>query len=311
MVSLVFTTTCEFIRQHRFHPLKSRSFIHSLTVTLSCAALFGTTARAQLRGGYETFTSQNNADSWGLYDFADGQFYTPAWDFSQIGDPEIYGFVTPDSGISLFADAFSSDANFVGDFSAERISGISCDAYVEDSVFLLGADFYFVSAGVFYYSVVFGIPDYFSADGWDHMETSFGDDLWFVFENGDFTEVEITDVILSTVTEVGVDFFSTSDATEDLIVAIDNFALIPEIIVPQVSISKNGGTIELGFQREAGQIYDILQSFDLGAWVELTGYSGITGDGPFVASDPIVDRKFFKLGTEAFFTPIPDIGPPP
>ena len=265
---------------------------------------------SQVRGGYETFTSENNADSWGLYDFSDSLFYTPAWDFSQIGNPEIYGFVTPNSGISLFADTYSSDASFVGDFSAKKISGLSCDAYADDAISLLGADFYFVSNEIFYYSIVFGFPDYFSADGWDYMETSFRDDPWYIFENGEFMEAEITDAILSNITEVGVDFYSTSDATEDLVVAIDNFSLIPEIIVPEVSILKNGDTMELAFQLETGQIHDILQSPNLKLWSELPAYEGITGDGPFTASVPISVRSFFRLAINEFFSPIPDIGPP-
>ncbi len=283
--------------------------ICTVPTVLIALLLFATAAHSQVRGGYETFTNEDNALSWGLYDFSDGQFYTPGWDLSQTGNPEIYGFVTPNSSISLFADVLSSDASFVGDFSAENISGLSCDAYVDDAISLLGADFYVVSGGTFYYSVVFAYPDHFAEDGWDYMETSFENDPWFIYENGGFVEVEITDSILSNVSEVGIDFFTTSDAPADVIVAIDNFSLIPEVIVPTMSISQNGGNIELGFQRETGQIYDILQSPDLSGWAELTGYSGITGSGPFIASDPIAERKFFKLGTEAYFTPIPDIGP--
>jgi hypothetical protein len=285
--------------------------LHSiLAVAFFSTAILTPFAHSQVRGGYETFTSENNADSWGLYDYSDSSFYTPAWDLSQIGNPEIFGYIRPNSSIAMFADSLSSDASFVGDFSAEKISGLSCDAYVDDAISLLGADFYFVSDEVFYFSNVFGYPDYFSADGWDYMETSFKDDPWYVYENGSFVEVEITDVILSSITEVGVEFFSTSDAPADIIVAIDNFSLIPEVIVPKMSIARNGGNIELGFQCEIGQIYDILQSANLQNWAELPGYGGIIGDGAFIATDPIANHKFFKVGSEAFFSPIPDIGPP-
>ena len=280
-------------------------------VLLSTCALVVAPAQAQVRGGYESFTSVDNAESWGLYDYSDGQLYIPAWDFSQIDNPEIYGFVAPNSSISLFADSLSSDASFIGDFSAQNIAGLSCDAYIDNANSLLGTDFYFVSGGDYYYSGIFVSPDYFSADGWDYLEVSFGVGPWFVFQDGDFVGVEITDAILSTVTEVGVDFFSTSDASEDIIVAIDNFTLIPELIVPQVSIVKNGSNIDLGFQRSTGQIYDILDSPDLSGWVALTGQSSITGSGPYTASESLTDRNFFKVETEAFFTPIPDIGASP
>ena len=281
-----------------------------LPTALFSVLLLTSAAHSQVRGGYETFTSENNADSWLLYDDSDSEFYTPAWDLSQIGNPEIFGYVRPNSSIAMFADSLSSDAAFVGDFSAEKISGLSCDAYVDDALSLLGADFYFVSEGVFYFSIVFGYPDYFSADGWDYMETSFKDDPWYVYENGNFVEVEITDVILSSITEVGVEFFSTSDAPADIIVAIDNFSLIPEVIVPKMSIARNGGNIELGFQRETGQIYDIEQSSNLSGWNGLPGYSDITGTGTFTASRPIGTRRFFRLAINEFFTPIPDIAPP-
>lgn len=282
-----------------------------LAAVVSCMAWLTVPVLSQVRGGYETFTNANNADSWGLYDFSDDTFYLPLWDFSQEDNPEIYGSVSPDSGISLFADDLSSNASFVGDFRAKKISGLSCDAYVGDSASLLYADFYFFSDGVLYFSQEFFPPNYFADNSWDYMEVSFKDDPWFTFDNGDIVEVALTDEILSTVTEVGVDFFATSDAPDAFIAAIDNFTLIPELIVPEVSISKSGGNIELGFQRETGQIYDVLQSTDLSGWSILPGYDNITGEGLFTASDPLTDRKFFRLATRRFYSPIPDIGPPP
>lgn len=290
--------------------LKPPFKIRPLFVVPAALILLSDFALSQVRGGYETFSSRNNAESWGLYDSSDGKFYLPEWDFSKIDDPEIYGYARPASNLSLFADSQSSNDSMVGDFHAERISGLGCDAYVDDVAALDSADFYFVSAGVFYFSVEFFAPVYFSTDGWDYLEVSFKTDPWFTLINGTLVEMKITDAILSSVTEVGVDFYSTTAATSDIVAGIDNFALIPEVIVPEVSIAKNGGNIELGFQRQTGQIYGILQSPDLRGWAELTGYSGITGKGPYLASDPIAGRKFFRLGTEAYFTPIPDIGPP-
>lgn len=293
----------------RFPALKDQPRIITLVAALCCLAWPGTLAQAQVRGGYETFTSENNAASWGLYDYSDDTVYVPLWNFSNSGNPEIHGTVAPDSTIALFADDLSSDGSFVGDFSAARITGLSCDAYVEDAGSLLFASFYFYSDGVFYFSQEFFPPNYFSGGGWDFMEVSL-DDPWFTFDDGGIVEVAITGEILSTITEIGVEFFTTPDAPTDLRVAIDNFALIPELIVPQVSIAKSGGDIELGFQRELGQIYDILQSTNLNGWSVLPGFADITGEGLFMASDPLTDRKFFQIATERFYTPIPDIGPP-
>jgi hypothetical protein len=268
---------------------------HRRTLTLAalifCLPWLAIPGFSQVRGGYETFTSENNADSWGYYDFSDDGYYAPFWDLFLSENPEIYAFVTPDSGISLFADEFSSDASFIGDFAAARISSLSCDAYVEDASSLLFADFYFYSDGVLYFSQEFAAPNYFAADGWEYMEVSLIDDPWFTFDDGDIVQVFLTDEILSTITEIGVDFFATSDAPEDLLVAIDNFALIPELIVPELSIAKNGGDIELGFQREQGQIYDFQQSTHLQSWSALPGYTEITGEGPFTATDPLAPRK--------------------
>lgn len=281
---------------------------HAL-ISVLLTAFLTPAASAQVRGGYETFTNEANADSWGLYDSFDEEFYTPEWNLLQSGNPEISGLVRPDSSTSLFADSLSSNASFVGNFSANKIAGLSCDAYVDDADFLLGADFYFVSGGIYHYSIVFATPGAFSADGWDYMETSFKNAPWYIFSTGSFVEVVITDAILSNITEVGVNFYSTSDASEDITVAIDNFSLIPEKIIPTVSIVKNGGNIELGFQRETGQIYDILQSPTLNAWSELPGYTGITGNGNFIATDPLAVRKFFRVATEEFYTPIPNVTP--
>ena len=286
--------------------------LHTAVIAaLACMASFATPALSQVRGGYETFTSQNNAESWGLYDFSDEGFYIPFWDFSQIENPEIYGFVLPGSGISLFADHLSSNASFVGDFNAKRISGLSCEAYVEDAASLYAADFYFFSAGVLYFSQEFLAPNHFSTDGWEYLEVSFKDDPWFTIDNDEIVQVDLTAEILSTITEVGVDFFASPEAPSDFIVAIDNFTLIPELIVPAVSITKNGGDIELGFQREPGQFYDILQSPNLSGWSILPGFDFITGEGLFTASEPLAGMKFFRIATDVLYTPIPDIGPPP
>jgi hypothetical protein len=95
-----------------------------------------------------------------------------------------------------------------------------------------------------------------------------------------------------------------------VLVSQDNFFLIPEIIVPQILIEKNGANIELTFQREEGQSYSFQQSVDATSWADLTGHTELLGVGVYTATDAIAGQKFYNVVTGEYYTDIPDIGAP-
>ena len=285
--------------------------IHILQLCSICLVFAASTPlMAQVRGGNEAFGNIANADSWTLYDGADGGFYFPSWDLFGAGDPEIYGVVTAQTGLEFFADSLASNAAFVGDYSTKKIRGAYCDVYVETAVEIEFVDVYFISDGTFYYSLDFSAPAFFAEDGWDSVDVYFREDPWFVIVNGNFVAVEVTDIILSNISEIGVRVFTTAASTVDQFAAIDNFSLIPEVIVPELMLAKNGSNIELTFEREEGQEYSVMESTDgMMTWGDLNGYTGLTGIGSFTVVDPIESQKYLNVLTEEFYTNLPDVVP--
>ncbi|MGB6221965.1 hypothetical protein [Haloferula sp.] len=270
----------------------------------------GVTAFGQVRGSVETFDNEPNAMSWFVYDFGDGMFYSPGWDVFMDGDPDLFTIVEPGSGVSLLADVTSSRGELVGDFSGNRIAGMGCEAFVEDAAGLDYAEFYFVSDGVFYFSLEFGGLETFGSDDWVFITVDFKEDPWYLLGDEGFTEVELTDEILSSVTEVGVDFFANDARTESMLVAIDDFVLFPETILPELGVARTGSDFVLSFVREVSQEYKVMKSPDLKDWKDLEGHSEITGDSIYTVTDPLAGKAFYQVETDFFLTIIPDVDPP-
>lgn len=262
---------------------------------------------AQVRGSLETFENEGNALSWIVYDYEDGLDYTPGWDLFGAGDADAFTIVAPESGVSILAVQSTSGGDLVGNFSGERIVGMGCEAWVEDASGLEYAEFYFVSGGVFYYSVEFSGEAVFDSGVWDYISVDFDFDPWYVLGDGGFEEVTMTNAILSSVTEVGVNFFTNNQRTENMLVAIDDFFVTPEVIVPELTVARDGSDFEISFMREVSQEYNVMKSVSLSGWSGLTGHLEITGDTIYTVSDPIAEKGFYQVETDYFFTAIPDV----
>ena len=181
-------------------------------------------AEAQVAGAYESFTNRANAESWSVYDYADRQWYYPSHDSAGDGqNADIYLTFSGANSLDFSADAFSSEGAFVGDLVAAGIDAIGCDFYVEDPDSFSFAEFYLYSTAEnrYYYG------GYFTAEyeGWNGAYTNLRDiGVWYVYEDDDYRPVELTDEILSQVTEIGMSFHPLNVAHADgKLVALDNF----------------------------------------------------------------------------------------
>jgi hypothetical protein len=267
-------------------------------------------ATAQVAGTYEPFTHLANAASWLVYDYADGEYYTPGWDSEGDGfNPDIYYPFTGTSTFEFLADGFSSDGAFVGDLAAGGVDAIGCDVFVEDiNSFSFGEFFLFSETDGRYYYSDFIEP---ATSGWDFAYASLTEEDWYVYENDDFVPVPLTPEILSGISEVGVRFYAlTGSAANGKTVGIDNFTYYGALVLPELTTSAAGGLFQLGFDRRPGIGYSIQSSPDLSNWTWVPGEEFITGTAPYTMTKPLATGpRFFKVGIEDFLTPVPNVGP--
>ncbi|YCM44433.1 hypothetical protein V2O64_00175 [Verrucomicrobiaceae bacterium 227] len=282
------------------------------TFSLLTLLLFGAPLHGQLVGATETFTDQENANTWKTYDYSVGQEGQPLWKRSgSEADPEIYTEFIEDFGVSLFADENSSDGYFVGDYVTQGVAGVFCNVFIEDSTTLDSFEFYFVSEGVFFYSNYFEVD----TDGWSSAENSFQNNDWYVGvdDDGDgfiddYVYTPLTDDILSNVSEIGVNFFPISDAADGSDVAIDNFTLVADLspVSPVLAVSADSGSYS--FEGLPGVQYTVEQSATLqeNGWAPVE--TPFEGSGPYSFDFTTASKQFLRVKTEALYTEVPKVG---
>ena len=251
---------------------------------------------AQTLGGFENFSEQGNAESWGEYNFDTDETFTPFWQIPGSNNPEIYTLFTANNGVSLFADDLSSSAFFVGDYASTGIDQVSCDVYIEDVSTFSEMEFYFVSDDVFYFSDSFTVDN----SGWSSLTNSFTKNQWYTFEDGDFFPATITPEILFAVVEIGVNFFPSSEEAIDSIVGLDNFALLPDLTPPELTVAKLADTASISFTQAAGISYNVEFNTSLAPnnWGSLTSdSSNIQGEGPWESTITAPEKAFFRVST--------------
>ena len=154
---------------------------------------------------------------------------------------------------------------------------MGCDAIVGDAAGLEYAEFYFVSGNVFYYSIEFSQPESFESGVWTAIYADFSS-IPGISWGAKVLSKSDHGMRLFPITEVGVDFFANDTLVESMLVGIDDFYLLPEEIVPELTADQNGSAFELSFMREVSQDYNVLKSNGLSGWSALDGHSDITGD---------------------------------
>jgi hypothetical protein len=269
-------------------------------------------ANAQLAGTYEPFTHEANAKSWVVYDYADGESYTPGWDSEANGlNPDIYFTFAGSNALDFYADEFSSGGAFTGDLVAAGVDAIGCDILVEDiDSFNVGEFFLFSAADNRYFYSELIIPE---ASGWDTAYASLTADVWYVYENNAYVPVELTPAILGNITEIGVTFYPMNVAGADgKLVGIDNFTFYGAYVPPKLTTGTTGTSFQLSFDRRPGIAYSIQSSPDLSSWTPVPGEGFITGTTPYMMTRPLAaGPRFFKVGYEDFLTPVPQVVVPP
>ena len=279
-----------------------------LTVLFLSCPLHG-----QLVGAYETFTEQDNANTWKFYDYSvGGDSIAPMWKRpGSEADPEIYAEFTQDFGVSLFADQDSSDGYLVGDYVAAGVVGVFCNIFVENPASLDSFEFYFVSDGIFYYS------NYFEVDtpGWSSAENSFRENDWYVGVDNDedgfldeYVFTPLTDEILDSVNEIGLNFFPLSDDADGKDVGIDNFTLVADLtpVAPLLAVTSDSGSYS--FQGLPGSQYTVEESTNLLETDWATVEAPFEGSGPYSHNFTTGLKSFLRVITEPLYTEIPKVG---
>ena len=268
-------------------------------------------------GAFESFTDAGTVDGWGFRNFSsltDFAAISPLPDdaINNNGDNgEVFGqFRGTDleplfasSVISLFADSLSSSQYFIGDYASARIDTIVTAAYFEDPDLGSLTEFYFVSDGTTYFSDNFS----FTQSGWLTMSVSLSEDPWYIIDAAQnvFIPVELSDTILSNISEIGVNFIPSTTTTANSYVALDNFTIIPDLTPPALDITTSNGDIAVSFEQSAGISYDLQMSNTLqaGDWGSLD--PDIRGEGPFETSVTPLLKSFFRVATAPLFFEAP------
>lgn len=286
---------------------------------------------AQLLGGIETFTQEDNANSWGFYNYATNGAIPAPWPLSGIVDPEIYAIFTQDFGVSLFADSISSNGFFIGDYTSAGIDTILCDIYIEDVASFADVEIYLIAGDTFYYSDYFEVVE----SGWSSLLNSFSHDQWYIFDEGDeeiegdekYVLVELTPAALSNVTEIGINFYPVSRVVDEdgnvifpadgKAVALDNFSLLPDLTPPVVDVTTNDSNAVVSFTGIEGMQYTIESSqftdLCLDPETRETGYCWAQVGSPFAfeitgptrKNIPLSAKSFFRVVSQPFFIEIP------
>ncbi len=269
-----------------------------LSLLLLAPALHG-----QILGGIESFTMQENGESWGFYDYSNNETDFAPWNLFNSGDPEIFATFTQDAGVSLFADGLSSDGYFVGDYSGTGIKNVFCDIFIEDLSTFGDVEFYILAGGTFYYSDFYIIE----SSGWLGLDSSFSEDPWYIFDEDDdeFVEVDLTPLILSDVVEIGLNFYPASAAADGRAVGVDNFALLPDLTPPLVSITSTSDAAVFSFTGIEGMQYTIQSSPSLEAdsWTSVGSPFEINGLSQTTL--PIANKSFFRVLALPFYVEVP------
>lgn len=274
------------------------------TLVVALSLLPFASAPAQVLGALETFTEEDNATSWARVDFADpGTARDALWQIPGSSNPEAYTTFNGNFEASLFADEISSNGAFVGDYDAVGIDTLRSDVFVQDLASFAELEFYLLAGDTFYYSDLFEL----TAPGWALVETSLSRDPWYFFDDEErvFVPTELTPLILSEVVEVGLTFYPNGPAADGKIVAIDNFALLPDLTLPDLTVTVLPQRARLSFNGIAGIQYTVQASNNLApnGWTNLG--EPFEGDGPFQTSLPRTRQRFFRVLTRPFFAEIP------
>ena len=275
------------------------------------------TSYSALSGAWETFSTEDVASDWLLYDYADDMLYAPNW--FDGGNPFIgasfaENFQNPgvyDQGMWFFADDVVSDGSFTGDFHTKGIRGIEIDVFFSDPDKLDFCDIVIGSNSTgevtYYYSVSFSGTEFEGDPDWYFLNPLFTDS-WFILDEvqNDFVEVELTPMILANITEIGIRIFPTFTNDVPWTPLIDNIALTPTVVAPDVELESSNGNVVLNFDQNEGNHYTI-QSYDFtsNTWSEVSGQTQLNGTTNYSYEKSLIpEGEFFRVLSSAAYTQV-------
>ncbi len=272
--------------------------------------LAGPPARAAVAGAWETFFDATNAGAWRVYDDADGLDYVPNWS-SGTSDGEYVDFTyAQDYSLSFWADVRVGGGALVGDYQAQQIAGISCDAFIGELAELDAIDCAVYAdgpGGKAYYRSDFYFADEFSASGWWTLEFRF-DRPWFYHDGNNWVEVNARQ--LTAIEEVEVTFYPVANSAGGSRVGIDNLTLEPTVVAPKLTTSVTSGTprdFRLAFTPGPGLACRVekLRTPPATGWDAVVGQTDIKPPGKHVFLTPASRKQeIFRVAAESYYSMI-------
>lgn len=242
-----------------------------------------------LAGAWETFSSQSSTDAWSLYSYDDGIVAPPPWIDPELDDnPYAYSFFLGGEGVWFFADEFTAQGAFVGDYAAQKIAGVDVSVsidpaeidYIDLVVFADGPN-----GPDYYYSLVYRPEDIGELPDWYELSFTF-DESWFSLQDGVYVAFQPDQDFLASIEEIGVRFFPVAGVTGESYVGVDDFILVPTVEAPKLATSLSGGNFVLSFTPNPGVAATIQKLSPEFQWQNVPGKSGLLG--PQVFTTPVV-----------------------
>lgn len=265
-------------------------------------------AAAAVPGAFEGFPTQDNADSWTVYDFADETAYFPVW--QNVADPYVEFVHEGNQGLWFFSGDGAGSPDWLGDYAAAGIESITTDVFVDSRADLDQIDCVVRSDGPvgsrLYFSESFLDTD-FPGDGWWEL-TFLLESIWYYIDGqGNFAEVAMEAEDFGAVEEIGFRFFPKTGTVANRVAAIDNVSLDPRVRSPELAISRGSGDFVIAFTPPETNVATI-ETWNPGgspAWEAVPGQTDLVGPGVHVFTTPLNGgREFFRVRTEPRFTQV-------
>ena len=259
-----------------------------------------------LAGAWETFDEQANTDAWLLYSYDDELSAPPPWAGPDVdANPYAYSYFLGGQAVWFFADAITAGGAFVGDYAAEKISGVNVSVSIDPSEIDF-IDLAILADGPngtdYYLSRIYQPADLGTEPSWYGLSFRF-DESWFALEGDAFVPFEPDAALLASIQEVGLRVFPTSGVTSESFVGIDDFILMPTVDAPPLSTSVADSSFIMTFTPNPGVSATIETLSPSGQWQQVAGEVDLAG--PQIFSTPVgPGTELFRVVTEERLTPI-------
>jgi hypothetical protein len=287
-----------------------------LSLLFTAITLAPLPAKAAEAGAWETFSTLDNANAWGVFDFSDEITYYPQWAGETPGDEIILFQHVADNPLWFFTDTLGNagGGKLVGDYATPEIQGILAELYVDAIEEFDQIDCAIYTTGpagtTYYFSISYYDTDLGGA-GWHTLRFGFFDQPWFFFNGTSYVQAPVTEQFLSTIQEIGFRFIPREGTTVNSLAALDNVMLEPRVPTPLLSTTIAGGNLRIGFtpgEKVTCMVQKLLDPVELG-WDIVE--ADITGTSPYLFETPVLPdaKEFFRVVADAIYTPF--VTPPP